>query len=70
MAVGVIKRGNDVYIVRYNGQPSKDQIQTLPEKYGPIDTQFLIQLPDGTYKVCEKKRSAWMKEQIKNGISE
>ena len=69
MPTGIIKRNNSVYIVRYNGQPSKDQIQTLPDKYGPEDTQFLIQLKNGTYKVCEKKKSAWLKEQIKRAIS-
>lgn len=68
--VGVIKRENELYIVKYSGKASKDLVNNLSDRCCVTDTQFLIQLPNGKYDVCLKKKSAWMKEQIKNAVSE
>lgn len=52
---------------RVRGQHSVHCVGHLPSGASDQDLSFVTKAPDGTFYICQKKKSAWMKEQISNG---
>lgn len=59
------------YVVRVTVgiEMGPDCLGCLPPDTPRQDFDFVV-IKDGVPVICEKKKSAWMKEQIKNAISE
>ena len=70
MPLGVIKENGKLRVIKTATTSIKDAIGYLPSNTPPEDYQFVVECPTGGAKICQEKKSAWMKEQIKNDISE
>ncbi len=62
----VIKVNGKLRVEVVTGHNPLNCIGNLPDSTRPEDFQFVIETDEGV-KICEKKKSAWLKEQIKNG---
>lgn len=69
MPLCIVKRDNILTVERRLGNHADScvaHIETINEE----DIQFLTLDEDNKAFICQKKKSAWIKEQIKNAISE
>lgn len=70
MPIAVIKKDNNLKVIKTDGSRVRNVIGHLPDDTAVEDYQFIVECPEAGVKICKSKKSKWLKRQIKNAISE